>query len=84
MVFKIKNIYNFDETSFAMSIANTSRVVIASDRRERPRLQPCDRGWVTAIETVNAAGWCLPPIVIFKARVYLSTCTITPIYQLTG
>jgi hypothetical protein len=38
------NIWNFDETSFAMGIASTSRVVTTSDRRGRPPLlQPGDR-----------------------------------------
>ncbi len=70
----IEDIYNFDETGFAMGIASTSRVVTTTDRRGKPpQLQPGDREWVTAIETINAGGWYLPPMVIFKARVHLST-----------
>lgn len=46
-----EDIYNFDETGFAMGIASTSRVVTTSDRRGKPpQLQPGDREWVTAIE----------------------------------
>jgi hypothetical protein len=68
------DIYNFDETGFAMGIASTARVVTASDRRGKPlRLQPGDREWVTAIETINARGWSLPPMVIFKGKVHIST-----------
>jgi hypothetical protein len=66
--------YNFDETGFALGIASTSRVVTASDRRGKPpQLQPGDREWVTAIETINTSGWYLPPMVIFKGKVHIST-----------
>jgi hypothetical protein len=66
--------YNFDETGFAMGLASTSRVVTASDRRGKPpQLQPGDREWVTAIESINAKGWSLPPMVIFKGKVHIST-----------
>ena len=69
-----EDIYNFDETGFAMGIASTSRVVTTSDRRGKPpQLQPGDREWVTAIEAINARGWYLPPMVIFKGKVHLST-----------
>ena len=68
------DIYNFDETGFAMGLASTSRVVTASDRRGRPpQLQPGDREWVTAIESINAVGWSLPPMVIFKGKVHISS-----------
>jgi hypothetical protein len=57
-----------------MGIASTSRVVISIDRRGRPlQLQPGDREWVTSIKTINACGWYLPPMVIFKGKVHIST-----------
>jgi len=57
-----------------MGIASLSKVVTASDRRGRtPQLQPGNREWVTAIEAINTQGWCLPPMVIFKGKVHLST-----------
>src|SRR6266480_6663648 len=69
-----EDIYNFDETGFAIGIAGISRVVTASDRRGKPyQIQPGDREWVTAIESINASGWHLPPMVIFKGKVHLST-----------
>ena len=78
-----EDIYNFDETGFAMGLAGTSRVVTISDRRNRPtQLQPGDREWATVIEAVNATGWCLPPMVILKGKVHQSTwyehCQIPP------
>lgn len=67
------DIYNFDETGFAIGIASTSRVVTTTDRRGRPpQLQPGDREWATVIETINATGWYLPPMVILKGKVHIS------------
>jgi len=69
-----EDIYNFDETGFALGIACTSRVVTGSERRTRPRqIQPGDREWVTAIEAVNASGWALPPMVIFKGKIHMAS-----------
>jgi len=57
-----------------MGLAGTSRVITTTDRRNRPtQLQPGDREWSTVIEGVNATGWCLPPMVILKGKVHLST-----------
>jgi hypothetical protein len=62
------DIYNFDETGFAMGLIATAKVITSSDRVCRPNLlQPGNREWVTAIESVNALGWALPPYIIFKA-----------------
>jgi hypothetical protein len=69
-----EDIYNFDETGFAMGIAATSRVVTSSDQRNRPnQVQPGNREWVTAIEAINATGWALPPMIIFKGKLHLSS-----------
>jgi hypothetical protein len=69
-----EDIFNFDKTGFSIGIASTSRVVTASDWQGKPpQLQPGDREWVTSIETINARGWYLPPMVIFKGKVHLST-----------
>ena len=66
-----QDIYNFDETGFAMGVAGTSKVVTSSDRVGRAVVvQPGNRQWVTAIECVNASGWCLPPLVILSGKVH--------------
>ncbi|EED20106.1 conserved hypothetical protein [Talaromyces stipitatus ATCC 10500] len=66
-----EDIYNFDETGFAMRLCATAKVITVSDRYNRPNLlQPGDREWVTAIEAVNSTGWALPSYVIFKAKKY--------------
>ena len=66
-----EDIYNFDETGFAMGLCATAKVITGSDRYSRPYLlQPGNREWVTAIEAVNSTGWALPSYVIFKATTY--------------
>ncbi|KAI1675982.1 Transposase [Pyrenophora tritici-repentis] len=68
-----QDIYNFDETGFAMGVAATSKVVTSADRVGRAVVvQPGNREWVTAIECVNASGWCLPPFVILSGKVHQS------------
>lgn len=65
------DICNFDETGFAMGVANTSKVVT---RREyygwRKVLQPGNREWVTAIKCINQDE-VLPPTIIFKGKSFM-------------
>ncbi|RFU33152.1 hypothetical protein B7463_g3180, partial [Scytalidium lignicola] len=64
--------YNFDETGFAMGIIAFTKVVTSSDCYGKPPLlEPGNREWVTAIESVNACGWALPPLIVFKGKVSL-------------
>ncbi|EED16242.1 transposon, putative [Talaromyces stipitatus ATCC 10500] len=51
-----EDIYNFDETGFAMGLCATAK--------------PGNREWVTAIEAINSTGWALPSYIIFKAKKY--------------
>ena len=68
------DIYNFDETGFAIGLIATAKVIT---RREyygrRSLLQPGNRAWVTTIECINASGWALPPCVIFKGKVFIES-----------
>jgi hypothetical protein len=67
-----EDIYNFDETGFAMGLIATAKVITRAETAGRPVLvQPGNREWVTAIESVNATGWALPPCLIFKAKTHL-------------
>ena len=63
------NIYNFDETGFAMGLIKSVKVIIGAEttNKEAFVLQPGKREWVTAIEAVNSTRWHLPPYIIFKA-----------------
>jgi predicted HTH domain antitoxin len=66
------DIYNFDETGFAMGMTATAKVITRAEYYgRRSILQPGNREWVTSIECVGASGYCLPPMVIFKGKVII-------------
>jgi hypothetical protein len=55
-----EDIYNFDETGFAMGLTLTAKVITQSEyygRRSVLRLG--NREWVTVIESISASGWAL-------------------------
>jgi hypothetical protein len=67
-----EDIYNFDETGFAMGIADTTLVVTRADYYGKASVvQPGNREWVTSIECINSTGWALPPCIIFKGKVHI-------------
>jgi hypothetical protein len=68
-----EDIYNFDETGFAMGLISTQKVVTRAEYYgRRPILQAGNREWVTAIEAICADGYSLPPCIIFKGQVALA------------
>jgi hypothetical protein len=67
------DVHNFDESGFQMGVIGTMKVVTGSERRARPDLiQPGDREWVTLIQSICAAGYAIPPFIIYKGRVHIS------------
>jgi hypothetical protein len=68
-----EDVYNFDEAGFTMGKITTQLVVTGSERRGRPKaIQPGNREWVTVIQGINAAGWAIPPFLIFAGHYHLS------------
>jgi hypothetical protein len=68
-----EDIYNFDETGFAMGLISTQKVVTRAEYYGRRRLlQPGNREWVTAVEAICADGFSLPPCIIFKGKVAIA------------
>jgi hypothetical protein len=66
-----EDIYNFDETGFAMGLTSTAKVITRSEYYgRRSLLQPGNREWVTVIESISASGWALPPTIIFKGKLF--------------
>jgi hypothetical protein len=56
-----------------MGVIGTMKVVTGSERRARPNLiQLGDREWVTLIQSICAAGYAIPPFIIYKRRVHIS------------
>jgi DDE superfamily endonuclease len=70
-----EDVYNFDETGFAMGLitgSRSSKVVGSSESVGRATvIQPGNRIWSTVIECINASGWALPPSVILEGKVHL-------------
>jgi hypothetical protein len=63
------DVYNFDETGCMTGVAATSKVATSSNAIGRATVvQPGNREWVTAIECINASGWCLPPLAILSGK----------------
>jgi hypothetical protein len=68
-----EDVYNFDEAGFMMGKITTQLVVTGSERRGRPKaVQPGNREWTTLIQAINAAGWTVPPFLIFAGQYHLS------------
>jgi hypothetical protein len=68
-----ENVCNFDEAGFMMSKITTQLVVTGSKMRGRLKaIQPGNRKWVTMIQEINAAGWAIPPFLIFAGQYHLS------------
>ena len=67
-----EDIYNFDETGFAMGLIATTKVVTRAEMVGKPKLiQPGNREWVTSIECINSTGWTLPSCIVFKGQVHI-------------
>jgi hypothetical protein len=66
------DVYNFDESGFAMGINATTKVVTQQFfHGRRGVLQAGNREWVTVIETICASGKALPPYIIFRGKVFM-------------
>jgi hypothetical protein len=51
----------------------TQLVVTGLERRGRLKaIQPGNCEWVTLIAAINAAGWLIPPFLIFASKYHLS------------
>jgi hypothetical protein len=63
------DIWNFDETGFAMGLSTTSKVITSVERSERPhRVIQGNREWVIIIECMDSKGISIPPAVILKGK----------------
>jgi hypothetical protein len=65
--------YNFDETGFLMGKISAQLVITGSDRLSQPKaIQPGNCEWVTVTQGISAAGWAIPPFIIFAGQYHLS------------
>src|SRR5271169_5832223 len=65
---KPENIYNMDESGFAIGEKEAGRVIINARIRQKFQAKPGRQEWVTVVECVCADGSHVPPLVIFKAE----------------
>jgi hypothetical protein len=67
-----EDMYNFDETGFAVGLIVTTKVVTRSNMPGRPHLiQPGQREWVTTIECIGSTGFSGPTCINFKGKVHI-------------
>ena len=62
------NIYNMDETGFAIGSMESTRVIVDSTIRTRWQANPGRQEWVTVVECIGTDGMVLEPLVIFKGK----------------
>ena len=71
-----KDLYNFDETGFIMSIITASMIITRSDKHGKAKsVQPDNRKWATIIECINVSNWCIPPFIIVKGTYHFFNWT---------
>jgi len=66
-----ENIYNMDESGFAIGTIEASKVIIdkhSSSNSIYHQAQPGRQEWVTSVECICVDGSFLPPLIIFKAE----------------
>ena len=69
-----EDIHNFDETGFQMGVIATTKVVSGAERAGRAvAVQPGNREWITAIESIDSTGDGPPPVIILEGKVHIST-----------
>ena len=72
-----KNVYNIDETGFAIGSTQAACVLIDARLRSKIQAQPGRQEWVTAIECICADGTVIKPLLIFRGE-QLSTDWLIP------
>ena len=69
-----EDIYNFDKTGFQIGVISTAKVITGVERSNRPKSkQPGNQEWVTVIDYIRSSRWALPPVIIYKGKLYPNT-----------
>jgi hypothetical protein len=67
------DILNFNKTGYSIGVARDQTVLTYNPKRKKTIPNDTNREHVTFTETISAAGWVIPPVVILKG-VYLLAC----------
>src|SRR2546421_1871811 len=79
-----ENIYNMDETGFAIGTLESNRIIIDSTLRTKFQAQPGRQEWVSILECICADATSIAPLVIFsKDRTFCRTGSLH-IYEMIG
>jgi len=65
---KPENMYNMDESGFAIGEKEATRCIINAKIRQQFQAKPGRQEWVTAVECICADGTSIPPLIIFRAE----------------
>ena len=66
-----ENIYNFNETGFAISMIATTKVITQTEKHSCLNLvQFENQKWITVIKIINTSGWILSSMVIFTDKTH--------------
>jgi len=65
---KIENIYNIDESGFAIGEKEAGRCIINAYVRQQFQAKPGRQEWVTVVKCICADGRVVPLLIIFKAE----------------
>jgi len=64
----LKNIYNCDETGFALGKGKAMQVVIDTEVGQKYEAEPGRQEWITVMECICADGSSITPMIIFKGE----------------
>ena len=65
---KIKNVYDMDESRFAIGEKEAGKCIIDATVREQFQAKPGRQEWVSVVECICVDGSIVPPLVIFKGE----------------
>ena len=65
---ELENIYNMDESEFAISEKEAGKCIINAQIRQQFQAKPGRQEWVSVVECICADGSVVPPLVIFRAE----------------
>jgi hypothetical protein len=63
-----QNIYNMDETGFAVRETQSMHIIINSTLKSNWKVAAGKQEWITILECIDGARGALPPVIIFKAQ----------------
>ncbi|KFZ20281.1 hypothetical protein V502_03244, partial [Pseudogymnoascus sp. VKM F-4520 (FW-2644)] len=66
--YKPCNIYNMDETGFAVRETQSTRIIVDSTLKSNWKVTARKQEWITVLECIDADSGALPPMIIFKAK----------------